>query len=63
MGRGLRKSFGLYKKEGYSKDFIAGEDFSIFNKPVLALLAAVPKLRGDPDLNGSNERVTILWLK
>ena len=60
---GLRKSFGLRKKEGIIKEFIAGEDFSIFNDPVLALLEAVPEMRGDPDLNSTNEGVTILWLK
>jgi hypothetical protein len=31
---GLRKSFGLRKKEAVIKDFIAGEDFSIFNDTV-----------------------------
>jgi hypothetical protein len=60
---GLRKSFGLRKKEGVIKDFIAGEDFSIFNQIVLTLLEAVPELRGDPDLNATNEGVTIFWLK
>jgi hypothetical protein len=60
---GLRKSFGLRKKEGVIKDFIPGEDFSIFNDIVLRLLEAVPELRGDPDLNATNEGVTILWLK
>jgi hypothetical protein len=60
---GLRKSFGLRKKEDVIKDFIAGEDFSIFNNSVLALLEAVPELRGDPDLNATNEGITILWLK
>ena len=60
---GLRKSFGLRKKEGVIKDFIAGEAFSIFNPTVLALLEAVPELRGDPELNATSERVTILWLK
>lgn len=60
---GLRKSFGLRKKEGVIKDFIAGENFSIFNPTVLALLEVVPQLRGDPDLNATNEGVTILWLK
>jgi hypothetical protein len=60
---GLRKSFGLRKKEGVIKDFIAGEGFSIFEENVLAVLDAVPELRGDPDLNVINEGVTILWLK
>ncbi len=60
---GLRKSFGLRKKEGVIRDFIAGEDFSIFNDTVLALLEAAPELRGDPDLDATNEGVTVLWLK
>lgn len=60
---GLRKSFRLRKKEGAIKDFVPGEDFSIFNETVLAMLEAVPALRGDPDLNATNEGVTLLWLK
>jgi hypothetical protein len=60
---GLRKSFRLRKKEGVIKDFIAGEDCSIFNDTVLALLEAVPELRSDPDLGATNEGVTIIWLK
>lgn len=60
---GLRKSFGLRKKEGVIKDFIAGEDFSIFNDAVLALLEAVPGIRGDLDLGATNEGVTLIWLK
>ena len=59
----LRKSFGLRKMEGVIKEFIAGEDFSIFNEAVLDLLEAVPELRGDRDLGTTNEGVTILWLK
>jgi hypothetical protein len=57
---GLRKSFGLRKKEGVIKNFIAGEDFSIFNDTVLALLEMVPELRGDPDLDAINEGVAIV---
>ena len=45
------------------KDYITGEDFAIFSDAVLALLEAVPELRGDPDLGATNEGVTILWLK
>ena len=60
---GLQKSFRLRKKENVIRDFIAGEDFSIFNPTVLTLLEAVPELRGDPDLNATNEGVTVLWLK
>ncbi|MBP9903137.1 MAG: hypothetical protein KBH45_16880 [Verrucomicrobia bacterium] len=63
LGVGLRKSFRLRKKEGGIKDFIAGETFTIFNPTVLAMLEAIPELRGDPDLSATNEGVTILWLK
>jgi hypothetical protein len=60
---GLRKSFGLRKKEGVIRDFVAGPDFSIFNQTTLSLLEAVPALRGDPDLNATNEGVTFVWLR
>jgi len=60
---GLRKSFALRKKEGVIKDFIRGEDFSIFQDATLRLLEAVPELRGDPDLGSTNEGVTVLWLR
>jgi len=60
---GLRKSFGLRKKEGVIKDFFPGEKFSVFEPAVLDLLEAVPELRGDPDLNAVNEGVSVLWLK
>ena len=56
----MRKSFGLRKKEGVIREYIAGEDFSIFNETVLALLEAVSGLRGDPDLGATNEGVSIL---
>ena len=60
---GLRKSFRLRKQEGVIKDFIPGEDFSIFNATALSLLEAAPELSRDPDLNATNEGVTIVWLK
>jgi hypothetical protein len=60
---GLRKSFRLRKREGAIKDLILGEDFSIFDRTTLALLEAVPELRGDPDLDATNEGVTVLWLR
>jgi hypothetical protein len=60
---GLRKSFRLRKKEGGIRDFITGENFTIFNDTVLTLLEAVPELRSDPDLGATNEGVTIIWLK
>ena len=63
LQHGLRKSFALRKKEGVIKDFIPGENFTIFNPVVLDLLQCVPDLRADPDLSNTNEGVTVLWLK
>lgn len=60
---GLRKSFRLRKQQGVIKEFIAGENFTIFNDTVLVLLEMVPELRGDPDLGATNEGITFLWLK
>jgi hypothetical protein len=60
---GLRKSFRLRKKECGIRDFIPGEDFSIFNETTLGLLEIAPELRGDSDLDSTNEGVTFLWLK
>jgi len=63
LGIGLRKSFALRKKEGVIVDAIAGENYSIFKPATMALLEAVPELKGDPDLNQVNEGITVLWLK
>ena len=63
LSTGLRKSFRMRKKEEVIRDYIAGEDFSIFNSTVLSLLEEVPELRSDPDLNATNEGVSILWLQ
>jgi hypothetical protein len=60
---GLRKSFALRRKEGLIRDYISGEDFTIFEDRTMAVLEAVPALRGDPDLNVTNEGVTILWIR
>ena len=60
---GLRKSFAMRKQEGVIKDFIKGEEFSIFNPTTLNLLDAVSELRGDSDLDATNEGVTFLWLQ
>ena len=63
LQHGLRKSFALRKKEGVIRDFVPGENFTIFSPVVLEMLEAVPALRGDPDLSNTNEGVTVLWLK
>ena len=51
------------RRKGVIRDFIPGENFTIFNPVVLELLEAAPELRADADLSITNEGVTILWLK
>lgn len=60
---GLRRSFALRKREGAIREFIPGEEFSIFDARTLKLVEEVPEVRGDPDLNATNEGVTVLWLR
>jgi len=60
---GLRKSFGLRRKEGVIRDFIPGEDFGVFDDTTLKLLEEVPEVRGDSDLGRVNEGVTVVWLR
>ena len=59
----LRADLNVPIKEGVIKDYIPGENFTIFNPVVLELLEAVPELRADSDLAATNEGVTVLWLK
>jgi hypothetical protein len=60
---GLQKSFALRKKEGVIRDFFPGEQFSIFDPRVLAMLEEVSALSGDPDLNTTNEGLTVVWIR
>jgi hypothetical protein len=59
---GLRKSFSLRRKEKVIREYVPGEDFSIFDPRTVALLEEVPELRGDPDLDATNEGITVVWL-
>ena len=59
---GLRKSFSLRKKEKVIREYVPGEDFSIFDPRTVSLLEEVPELRGDPDLDATNEGITVVWL-
>lgn len=58
----LRKYFERQKRSGKIKGFIAGEDWSIFNKDAIAFLDKCSELRKDSDLNRSNNGITIILL-
>ncbi len=56
----LRKSLARRRKEGLVKEFIIGEAWSAFDERTRACLEQHPSLRSDPDLDRSNEGMTIV---
>jgi hypothetical protein len=50
------------KRKGLIRDFIAGEDFSIFNKATLEAFKYCGDLRKDGDLDRHNNGITIVIL-
>ncbi len=57
-----RKYFDDQKRRGVIRDFIPGENFSIFDEPTRNAFASCPDLRGDPDLERHNNGMTIVIL-
>lgn len=56
----VRRYLAQQKEKRVIRDFIAGEDFSIFNEPSRQAFALCPDLRKDSDLERSNNGVTII---
>jgi hypothetical protein len=57
-----RRYLSEQKRKDLIKDFITGEDFSIFNEATRRALNLCPELRDDPDLDRHNNGVTIVIL-
>lgn len=57
-----RAYLGRLKRRGEIRDFIPGEDFSIFNSATLAAFGRCGELRRDRDLERHNNGVTIIVL-
>jgi hypothetical protein len=57
-----RRYLGEQKRMRRIRDFIIGEDFSIFDEPTRAAFAVCDELRRDPDLDRHNNGVTIVIL-
>ena len=57
-----RKYLSDQKKRGIIKNFIPGEDFSIFDEATRSAFAVCGDLRGDPDLERHNNGMTIVLL-
>ena len=57
-----RRYLGEQKGKGYIKDFIFGEDFSIFSEATRKAFDNCPELRSDSDLERHNNGITIVIL-
>ena len=57
-----RRELASRKSRGLIRDFIIGEEFSIFHHATLQAFALCPALRQDPDLDRHNNGVTIVLL-
>ena len=57
-----RKYLAGLKEQGAIRDYIPGEDFSIFNSATRAAFSLCADLRGDEDLDRYNSGVTFIIL-
>jgi hypothetical protein len=55
-----RRYLGEQKRKGFIKDFIPGEDFSIFDTATRSAFQVCDDLRRDPDLDRHNNGITIV---
>jgi hypothetical protein len=58
----IRRYLAEQKRSGRIRDFVAGEDFSIFDESTRAAFALCDELRRDRDLDRHNNGVTIAVL-
>ncbi len=56
----VRRYLEREKEKGTIRDFIPGENFSIFNEATRQAFARCGELRGDPDLERYNNGITII---
>lgn len=62
LRQGIRKSLALRRKEGLVADVVFGEKWDIFDATTQKVLAALPELRRDRDLQQGNPGITIVLL-
>lgn len=58
----VRRYLSEQKAKGYIRDFIPGEEFSIFNEATRSAFTFCDDLRRDSDLERSNNGVTVVIL-
>ncbi len=55
-----RRYLGEQKRKGFIRDYIPGENFSIFDETTLKAFQLCSELRHDPDLERHNNGITII---
>lgn len=59
---GIRSHLKKLQSQNIVTAFVPGENFSIFDEEARAILAVAPELRRDPDLERSNQGITLIHL-
>lgn len=62
LKKGILEYLAAKKKEGFIKDFVPGEDWSIFNQAARDIIEQCNDLRMDSDLGNSNLGITIVLI-
>ncbi len=58
----VRRELAQMKAAGKIRDFVIGEEFSIFSPVTRSILVACAQVRGDRDLERHNNGITVVWL-
>lgn len=58
----VRKELADMKASGKVRDYVIGEEFSIFSPVTRSILVACPQVRQDRDLERHNNGITVVWL-
>lgn len=58
----VRKELADMKAAGKVRDYVIGEEFSIFSPVTRSILVACPEVRGDRDMERHNNGITVVWL-
>lgn len=58
----VRKELVSMKATGKIRDYVIGEEFSIFSPVTRSILVACNEVRADRDLEHHNNGITVVWL-
>lgn len=58
----VRQELAGMKAGGKIRDYVIGEEYSIFSPTTRSMLVACSELRADRDLERHNNGITVVWL-